>query len=166
MRLFAFLLASFLATAALMAAPAVKVSVESAQVVLGPGVEPQPHLTPGTKPYRPRLDARFALSGLPKGAAPTFRFWRATEKAMTAVASLPKSRAVKAGAGCSAVEGEVTAQPGGKAYQLKGTVPAPWNGPEFLIIEVRNRGRLVARETSPILETNLPGTARREDLQP
>lgn len=153
------LLALLLAATGLMAAPAVKVSVESARVVLGPGAEPPP----GTEPYRPRLDARFALSGLPKGATPSFRFWRATERT---VAALPKGRGLKPGAGCSAVEGEVTALPGGKAYQLKATAKAPWNGPEFLIIEVRSRGRLVARGTSPILETNLPGTARREDMQP
>lgn len=149
----------FLVTAGLMAAPAVKVSVASARVVLGPGIEPQA----GAEPHLPRVDAQFHLSGLPRGAKPSFRFWRATGQAL---ASLPKGRAIKAGGGIHALEGEAVALPGGTAYQLKATTKAPWNGPESLIIEVRSRGRLVARGTAPILETNLPGTARREGMEP
>lgn len=153
------MLAVLLATTGLMAASPVKVSVESARVVLGPGAAPQP----GAAPYQPRLDARFTLSGLPRNARPTFKVWRATEKAL---ASLGKGRAIRGGTGFTAVAGNVAALSGGSAYELKDQLRTPWNGPEFLIIEVRNRGRLLARGTAPILETNLPAPAQREDMKP
>lgn len=159
MRMLTVLFTPLFITAGLMAAPPVKVSVESARVVLGPGAAPQP----GAASYHPRLDARFTLSGLPGNARPTFKVWRATEQAF---ASLGKGRAVRGGTGFSAVAGEVVALPGGSAYEVKDQLRTPWNGPEFLIIEVRNRGRLLARGTAPILELNLPAPAQREGMKP
>lgn len=156
MRLLAFLLAA----TGLIAAPPVKVTTAAAQVTLGPGVEPRP----GNPPFRPRLEAQFTLSGLPKGARPTFRFWRAAPAAM---ATLRPGRAVaKGAAGFTPVEGEVATLTPATSYQVKAQVAGDWSGPETLLIEVRNRGRLVAWGTAAIVERNLPGTARREGMEP
>jgi len=156
MRLLAFLLAA----TGLIAAPPVQVATASAQVTLGPGVEPRP----GDPPFRPRLEAQFTLSGLPKGAKPTFRFWRA---APAAVATLRPGRPIaKGGSGFTPVEGDVTSAAPTRSFQLKAQVPGAWTGPETLVIEVRHRGRLVARGTAAIVERNLPGTARREGMEP
>lgn len=154
------LLAVLLAAAGLSAAPPIKVVTATAQVTLGPGVEPRL----GDPPFRPRLEGQFTLSGLPKGARPTFRFWRATP---AAAATLRPGRPIaKGAAGFTPVEGETVPLAPAMSYQVKAQVTGPWNGPETLVIEVRNRGRWVARGTASIVERNLPGAVRREGMEP
>jgi hypothetical protein len=148
-----------LLSTALVAAPPLKLAVESAQVTLGPGLEPQP----GTPPFQPRLEARFSLTGAPKAADLHFRFWRATSAAL---ASLRKGRPIPAGAiGLMPVEGEVKPLEPNQRFQLTASAKGPWNGPESLVVEVLVKGRLAARISAPIVEKNLPGAQKREGIE-
>ena len=154
------LITLLLSAAGLVAGPPLKLAVDSAQVTLGPGREPQP----GTPPFQPRLEARFSLTGAPKGADLHFRFWRATG---TALGSLRKGRPIQAGsAGLVPVEGVVKPVGQNRRFQLTAFAKGPWNGPESLIVEVLVKGNLAARVTAPILEKNLPGAGRREEMKP
>jgi hypothetical protein len=149
-----------LAAAGLNAGPPLKLAVESAQVTLGPGLEPPP----GTPPFQSRLEARFSLAGAPKAAELHFRFWRAHGSALT---SLKKGRPLQAGGdGLQPVEGEVKPLGPGRRFQLTAAVKGPWNGPESLVVEVLVKGHLAARVTAPILERNLPGAGRRDEMKP
>ena len=149
-----------LSTAGLVAGPPLKLAVDSAQVTLGPGREPQP----GTRPFQPRLEAQFSLTGAPKGAELHFRFWRATD---TAVASLRRGRPIQArSAGLVPVEGVVKPVAPNRRFQLTALAKGPWNGPESLVVEVLVKGNLAARVTAPIVEKNLPGAGRREEMKP
>ncbi len=149
-----------LSTAGLVAGPRLKLAVDSAQVTLGPGREPQP----GTRPFQPRLEAQFSLTGAPKAADLQFRFWRASG---TALASLRRGRPIKAGSsGLVPVEGVVKPVEPNRRFQLTALAKGPWNGPESLVVEVLVKGNLAARVTAPIVEKNLPGAGRREEMKP
>jgi len=154
------LIALLLAAAGLVAGPPLKLAVESAQVTLGPGLEPPP----GTPPFRARLEARFSLTGVPNAADLHYKFWRATRAALT---SLQRGRPVPGGsAGWLPVEGEVKPLRQSHRFLLTAFAKEPWNGPESLVVEVLVKGHLAARVTTPIVEKNLPGAGRREEIKP
>jgi len=144
------------AAAGLVAAPAVKVNIDSAQMTLGPGIEPRP----GTPAFRPRLDARFSLSNVPKGTVLHFRFWLATESGLT---TLRDNRRIQSGsAEIHALEGVTKALEEIQAFQLTAYPTNIRNGSESLVIEVISKGRLRARGTAAIVERHLPASVPRE----
>jgi hypothetical protein len=156
MRLLAFLLA----TTGLLAGSPVKVTIDSAQVTLGPGREPQP----GAAPFQARLEARFSLQGPSKGAHFEYRFWRAQGSVL---AGLRRGQAIHSGtAGFLPLNGEVTPLDPGRSFQLSARTQEPWNGPESLVVEVISRGRLSARGTLAILERNLPTALPHDGMKP
>lgn len=154
------LLALLLATTGLLAGSPVKVTIDSAQVIIGPGREP----LPGAAPFQTRLRARFSLQGPSQGAHFEYRFWRAQGSVLT---SLRRGQAIHSGtAGFLRLKGEVTPLEPGRSFLLSALIQEPWHRPESLVVEVISRGRLSARGTLPILERDLPAASPRDGMRP
>ena len=147
------LLPLLLLTTELVSASPVRVMLESAQVTLGPGIEPPP----GVVALPPRLEARFKVIAPPRGASLEFRCWRASGKALR---SLQKGKAIQLGAaGMVRVEGTIKKSGSGQDYALISLEKTPWNSPETLVVEVWFKGRLADQARLPILERNLQAIA-------
>lgn len=148
-------IALLLATSiAVWAATPLKVMVESATFLSGPGKEPPP----GSAPFEPRIQAQITVKGLKPGATPTFRLWRASE---TAVQVLRKGRLIRRGTpGFMRVEGPVRPLGTEGSYQVRAPVGTAWGPQEYLIVEVLLRGRWGGRGAAPLQEMNLPRAPR------
>ncbi|MDP1831213.1 MAG: hypothetical protein Q8K67_04065 [Geothrix sp.] len=142
------------ASIAAWAAAPLRVAVESATILSGPGKEPPP----GSAPFEPRIQAQVTVTGLKPGAVPEFRLWRAPE---TAVKALRRGRLIHLGAaGFTRVEGPVRPLGTKNSYQVLAPVGTVWNPRECLIVEVLLRGRWAGRGAAPLLEMNLPRAPR------
>lgn len=146
-----FLLAASIAA---WAATPLKVTVESAALLSGPGKEPPP----GSAPFEPRIQAQVTVKGLEPGATPAFRLWRVPE---AAAKGLRGGRLIRRGTpGFLRVEGPVRPLGMKGSFQVLAPAGTAWNPQECLVVEVLLRGRWAGRGAAPLLEMYLPQTSR------
>lgn len=161
MRLLSIVLILITSVAAWAAAP-LKVIVESATILSGPGKEPPP----GSAPFEPRLQAQVTVTGLNSAAVPEFRLWRASEAAGK---TLRRGRLIRKGAaGFTRIEGPVRPLGTKGTYQVLAPVGTAWVPKECLIVEVLLRGRWAGRGAAHLMEMNLPQASRPDgtEIQP
>lgn len=114
----------------------------SADLVIGPGREPRP----GDAPFRPRLEVEVTVEGLRAGRIPEFRLWRQV-----------------AGAKLTRIRAESVAPEGEGRYRI---LASPEARGGTLVVDLRLRGRRVARATAPIRLRALPAPRPRGGEDP
>lgn len=124
-----------------------RVTVEQATYLSGPGHEPPP----GRPPFEPRIQAQVRIQGLGPKAVPEFRIWRLPE---TAVAALRRGRAIRPGPGAQRVDGTTRLLSPG-LYRLLAPVGSAWTPGECLVVEVFLGGRWAGRDRAPLLAVDL-----------
>ena len=147
----ALLLAGSIATRA---AVPLRVTVQSATLISGPGKEPPL----GSAPYEPRIQAQTTVKGLKPGSTPTFHLWRATE---AAVKTLPAGRLIRSGtAGITRLEGTVQPLDSQGSFRVVARAGSPLAPQECLVVEVLLRERWAGRGVAPLMELDLPRHSR------
>lgn len=128
-------LLALLLTAGLGATPP-QLRILSADLVIGPGREPRP----GEAPFQPHLEVEVDVQGLRSGIPPEFRIWRR-----------------RAGAKLERIRMETVAPEGDGHYRILATQETAEG---LLVVDVRIRGRRIARASAPIRVRALPAPPR------
>lgn len=123
-------------------ATAPQLRVLSADLVTGPGREPRP----GDAPFQARLEVEVAIEGLRVGSVPEFRLWRRA-----------------AGPRLTRLRAESVAPEGEGRYRI---LASPETRGGTLVVDLRLRGRRVARATAPIRLRALPAPRPRTGDDP